>query len=193
MFKKLFFAIIGICFLVFIVTGVLIYSKFEDEHPTRNDIKFMIVLGAKVRKNGISPTLQRRLDKALNVLLLDTTITVIVSGGKGEDEPVSEAKAMSDYLLTHGVKANRIIQEDHSFSTEENIINSRRKIALSNNSTIPIYLATSNYHQYRAQYLARNAGFIPYALSSSTPNSDMPYRLIREIFAVINEWWSSLY
>jgi uncharacterized SAM-binding protein YcdF (DUF218 family) len=193
MLKKLFFAIIGICFLVFTVTGVLIYSKFEDEHPTRNDIKYMVVLGAKVRENGISPTLQRRLDKALNVLLLDTTITVIVSGGKGEDEPVSEAKAMSDYLLTHGVNANRIIQEDQSFSTEENIINSRSKIVLPNNSTIPIYLATSNYHQYRAQYLARNAGFIPYALASSTPNSDMPYRFIREIFAVINEWWSDTF
>jgi uncharacterized SAM-binding protein YcdF (DUF218 family) len=128
MLKKLFFAIIGICFLVFTITGVLIYSKFEDEHPTRNDIKYMVVLGAKVRENGISPTLQRRLDKALNVLLLDTTITVIVSGGKGEDEPVSEAKAMSDYLLTHGVAAKRIIQEDQSFSTEENIINSRSKL-----------------------------------------------------------------
>lgn len=193
MLKKIFLAIFSICFLVFIVTGVLIFSKFEEEHPTRNDIKYMVVLGAKVRENGISPTLQRRLDKALNVLLPNTTITVIVSGGKGEDEPVSEAKAMSDYLLTHGVNANRIIQEDQSFSTEENIINSRRKIALTNNSTIPIYLSTSNYHQYRAQYLARDAGFIPYALSSSTPNSDMPYRFIREIFAVINEWWSSLY
>ncbi|MFN6091293.1 MAG: YdcF family protein, partial [Bacteroidota bacterium] len=132
MLNKIFLAIFSICFLVFIVTGVLIFSKFEEEHPTRNDIKYMVVLGAKVRENGISPTLQRRLDKALNVLLLDTTITVIVSGGKGEDEPVSEAEAMSDYLLTHGVNANRIIQEDQSFSTEENIINSRRKIALTN-------------------------------------------------------------
>lgn len=179
------FTLFGV--VLFFIPGILIFTKFDDDTNNPGNIKYLIILGAKVRHDGISPTLKRRLDKAVPILKNDTNIIVIVSGGKGDDEPISEAKAMSDYLITKGIKPLRIISEDQSFSTEENLNNSK-KLLLSSSNPIPIYLSTSNYHQYRAQLLAKKAGFEPYGLSSTTPNAELPYRTFREMIAIIVGW-----
>jgi uncharacterized SAM-binding protein YcdF (DUF218 family) len=187
MLKKIVVAFVFIGLMLFATTGILIYSEFSGDSPKCEKIQYLIILGAKVRQEGVSPTLQRRLDKTLPVLKNDTNIIVIVSGGKGDDEPISEAKAMSDYLISKGIKASRIISEDQSFSTEENLNNSK-KLLLSSSNPIPIYLSTSNYHQYRAQLIAKKAGFEPYGLSSTTPNTELPYRTFREMIAIIVGW-----
>lgn len=183
----LFFTLFGIVLLL--ISGGLILSEFGDETNNQSAPNYLIVLGAKVRQDGISPTLKRRLDKAVPYLKEDTTIIVIVSGGKGVDEPVSEAKAMCEYLISKGINSNRIIQEDQSFSTEENL-NNCKKLLPSSGTPTPIYLSTSNYHQYRAQLLAKKVGFEPYGLSSSTPVKELPYRTFREMIAIIVGWIS---
>ena len=193
MIKKAFLIFVGVFVLFFGIALSMILLKFDDDQTKGVKIKHMIILGAKVRVDGISPTLKRRLDKAVSVLLADTSIVVVVSGGKGEDEPVSEAQAMKEYLIQKGVGTEKIISEDQSFSTEENLVNSRNKLAVSTNTSFPIYLSTSNYHQYRAQYLARQIGFTPYGLACSTPLDDVPIRTAREIIAVIDVWISNLF
>jgi uncharacterized SAM-binding protein YcdF (DUF218 family) len=185
MLKKIVAAFVLFGLMLITTSGILIYSKWSDDNPKYEKIQYLIILGAKVRQEGVSPTLQRRLDKTLPVLKKDTNIIVIVSGGKGDDEPISEAKAMSDYLIAKGIKPSRILSEDQSFSTEENLHYSRKKLNIHNNQTISIFLSTSNYHQYRAQKLAAKFGFKSYGLASSTPTNELPFRIGREMVAIM--------
>ncbi len=182
--KKIILGIAAAGLLFAIVLLALILSKFEDDDTMGIRPAYVIILGAKVRPDGISPSLKRRLDRAIPLLRADTGLIAIVSGGKGADEPVSEAKAMHDYLLVNGIRNSQIIQEDQSASTEENIRYSRVKIGGKQNESIAIWLSTSNYHQYRSQLIARDVGLVPYGIPCSTPTADLPRYIIREMTAV---------
>lgn len=81
------------------------------------DRDVLIVLGCAVRKGQPTLTLRNRLDAALAYLEQSPHTTVIVSGGKGPDEALSEAQAMADYLIAHELPRERIILEDQSTST----------------------------------------------------------------------------
>ncbi|MCU9810564.1 YdcF family protein [Paraclostridium sp. AKS81] len=89
----------------------------------------MIVLGASVKNTTPSLTLRGRLDKAIQYLdESKDDCYIVVSGGKGSDEKLSEAKAMENYLVEHGVNKDKIILEDKSTNTYENFKYSKEKI-----------------------------------------------------------------
>lgn len=81
---------------------------------------------APLRGERVSLTLKLRLDAALEYLEHSPNTAVIVSGGKGDGENISEAEAMKRYLVSHGVDEGRIITEDKSTSTWENFKFSKR-------------------------------------------------------------------
>ena len=87
----------------------------------RGEPEMMIILGCQVRDSGPSVLLRDRLDKALAYLEGRPGMTVVVSGGQGSDEPMSEAQAMYDYLTAHGVDGGRILLEDRSRNTLQNL------------------------------------------------------------------------
>ena len=105
------------CFmLLFIVTeGIIVTGMFPR---TRKEVSCLIVLGAQVKGRSITDSLKRRLDKAQEYLERHPDTRVIVSGGKGKGEEVSEAKAMAGYLISCGIGQNRIILEDQSRTTK---------------------------------------------------------------------------
>lgn len=81
----------------------------------------------------------------------------VVSGGQGDDEVRSEAEAMADYLRGRGVPADRIVREDRSVNTGQNL---RYSVALMDRTT-PGHRATvvtSGFHVYRTTLLARRVG-----------------------------------
>lgn len=95
----------------------------------------------------------------------------IVSGGKGDDEKISEALAMKNYLLEKGMDSDRIIMEDKSTSTYENIQNSLKildELGMSHDMTI----VTDGFHQYRASLIAKAQGWIMSPLIQPTPSHD---------------------
>ena len=113
-----------------VCAGVIVFAVFEipvvrdartdtDAHPDA-----IIVLGAGV--NGSTPSLSmcNRLDAALAYLGANPDALAVVSGGQGEGEDITEAKAMADYLTAHGIDSARIVQEDQSRTTRENLENS---------------------------------------------------------------------
>lgn len=115
---------------VLVCAGLIVFTIFEipvvrdartdtDAHPDT-----IVVLGAGV--NGSTPSLSmcNRLDAALTYLNANPAATVIVSGGQGPGEDITEAKAMADYLTAHGIDSARIVQEDRSRTTRENLENS---------------------------------------------------------------------
>ena len=147
--------------------------------PPEQDGQTLIVLGARVYESGPSRMLKYRLDKALRHLNEYPSSTCIVSGGQGDDEPCTEASAMAAYLVANGIAAERIMQEDLSTNTNENISFSAKHIPV--NST-GIIIVTNDFHQMRASVYARNNGFpVTYALSAFTPPGLLPIYWMREV------------
>lgn len=83
----------------------------------------MVVFGCQVRADGPSILLRDRLDTALAYLEDHPNTRIVVTGGKGDDEHVSEAQAMYDYLTARGVSWDQILMEDQSRNTHQNIQN----------------------------------------------------------------------
>ena len=115
--------VVCIGLLVFcIVEGCVISQMHADG---RGGLDYIIVLGAQVRKDGPSPVLKYRLDKAVEYLNENPDTVCIVSGGQGSNEPWSEAEGMARYLQEKGIDTARILPEDKSQTTEQNITNSK--------------------------------------------------------------------
>lgn len=135
------------------VTPVARAAKGTPEY----DAAYLIVLGAGV--NGTVPSLSmlNRLTAAKAYLDAHPACTAVVSGGQGPGEEISEAEAMRRWLTANGVDAGRILTEDRSTSTLENLRNSVALIPGA--ETARIAVCSSEYHLYRAQYLARQLGF----------------------------------
>ena len=144
-----------------------------------------IVLGAGV--NGSTPSLSmcNRLDAALAYLDANPDALAVVSGGQGEGEDITEAKAMADYLTAHGIDSARIVQEDQSRSTRENLENSFAILrARGYDPANGVGIVTSEYHLYRAKRMVRALGAEPVGIAAETtlPTMRVNY-FIREAFA----------
>lgn len=169
-------------FGIFIVIG-LIYAgsmlfliiQGTKDTPAENP-DTLLILGAQVRGSSKeqahpSTVLKERLNEALVFIEENPQATIIVCGGQGQDEPDSEANVMANYLIQHDVDPNKIVKEDQSTSTKENIANAMDKMDLGKTVII-----TSDFHIYRSKLLARRLGLknvtgLPaHSRSSVTPN-----------------------
>ena len=148
----------------------------------------MLVLGAKVRPDGPSLSLISRLDLALEIYKLNPEIRIVVSGGQGADEPVSEAGAMADYLIARGVEKNKLSLEGKSSNTYENVIFSKPLINPSN----PLLIVTNDYHVIRACLLAKEMGLNGYCAGANTPSHVWLKLRLREYVAIVSFWIGSV-
>ena len=130
------------------------------------DAQYLIVLGAGV--NGTAPSLSmlNRLSTAKAYLDAHPDCVAIVSGGKGGGEQISEAEAMRRWLTAQGIAEDRIVMEPRSRNTLENLQNSLALIPDAKSARVAI--CSSDYHLYRAQYLARALGCEPGAVPART-------------------------
>lgn len=178
----LFIKFLLIIFLaIFLIIEFLIISKFDDKGI--QDLDYIIVLGALVYEDRPSIVLQYRLDKAYQYLKENKNTKCIVSGGQGKNEKYSEAKIMSDYLIKKGIKKERIILEDKSTTTKENLQYSSKYFD-KNNDTIGI--VTNNFHLFRATYIAKKLELKNlYGIASKSRIKNLPNNLLREFFAVL--------
>ena len=159
------------------------------------DCEYLLILGCRVRGLEITKSLRYRLDAALAYLeqnekhskdnTQNKTIRIIVSGGQGPGEDISEAQAMKDYLCAHGIEASRIFMEAQSTDTEKNIAYSARFIPDKN---AKIGVVSNDFHLFRAGMLVRAKGF--HNVSTIAARSDevlfLNYR-VREYFGVLKD------
>ena len=111
---------------------------------------------------------------------------VIVSGGQGKDEEVTEAYAMARYLECERLERRRIVQEDVSVNTLENLKFSRNLIA---DVDTPVGIVSNNFHVYRGCVYAKRAGFKePFPIPASCHPLLFPNYFVRECFAVWKLW-----
>ena len=164
---------------------ILINGRKQSEE----EVNYLIVLGARLYGDIPSPALVERLKIAKSYLIENKDIKVIVSGGQGADELIPEAEAMKRYLIDNGIAENRIILEDKSTSTFENLKFSLDLINdTKSNGNPKILIATNKYHIFRSKFIAKRLGMDPYGLPAKIPPSIIIKSYIREYFAVIKSF-----
>lgn len=144
----------GICALALMCVLLAVCVCARLKRACRR-VDCLIVLGARVRPDGsLSRTLQSRCDAAADAWRRGVAESIIVCGGQGRDEPVTEASAMRACLLERGVPPDRVLEEGTSKNTIENLRNARRIMA--ERGMRRAALVTSDYHLTRALWIARD-------------------------------------
>lgn len=166
--------------LAIVISGIMVY-KMNNYPSEPNNI---IVLGCKVKGTKPSLMLKRRLDTAYEYLIKNEDVIAIVSGGKGDDEQISEAQCMKEYLVNKGISESRIIMEDKSTSTYENFKYSKQILQENNLPTDTITVITDGYHQLRASMIAKKLEFKTNSISAYTSWYLVPTYFVREWFGV---------
>lgn len=148
--------------VVLILAGVLFFTAMEGlviskmGSKANDDVEYLVVLGAKVRGKTITKSLKKRLDAAYDYLVQNPDTLVICTGGQGPGEKITEAEAMKKYLVQIGIKEDRIIMEDKSTSTYENL---KFAFDIIGDENAKIAVVTNNFHVYRGMYVAKSVGF----------------------------------
>ena len=176
--------IVSLGLIIFVIVEGLIISGFKDNEDTELD--YLVVLGAQLKESGPSRVLQMRLDKAYDYLMEHEDTFVIVSGGKGNDEPDTEAEGMYQYLVKRGIAPERIIKEDKSRNTSQNITFSGAFIDIKNDS---VGIVSNNFHIFRAVNLAKHAGY-KHVIGMPAPSelTLLPNNMFREFYGVIKDF-----
>ena len=144
------------------------------------------ILGAQVREDGPSVVLRYRLDAAIEYLNENPNTICIVSGGQGFNEPFSEADGMADYLIENGIEKSRILLEDESTNTLENIRNSK---ALMESSYNGVGIVTNNFHVFRAVQLAKAQGLENVCgIAADSSKIYLPNNVLRECCGILKDW-----
>lgn len=155
-----------------IMTGLHIYFdrlvKNGYKNTAHGEFTYAIVLGAKVNKGAVpSQALENRLQAALAYANKYPHIVLVLSGGQGADEDAPEALVMYRYLMEHGIAPQRLVIEDTSTSTYENITHSLKLLPKVEGVTI----ITNDYHCERAKIIARRLGLQVNAVAAPTPKN----------------------
>lgn len=149
----------------------------------------IVVLGCKVIGDAPSLMLRRRLDIAVTYLQDHPHAVCVVSGGQGADEIYPEAQVMHAYLVDAGIEADRILPENRSRNTQENIAFSVALLRTQGKAEEgQIVIATDSYHQLRAGIYASKEGVSTAHLSASTPWGLLPAYWVREFAGALWAW-----
>ncbi|WP_373219304.1 YdcF family protein [Ruminococcus sp. 5_1_39BFAA] len=171
----------GILLFLFISTGIIkgMYSQGSK------NLEYVIVLGAQVKGDKPSRALKKRLDKAAEYAQENPETILILSGGQGSGEDITEAKCMEEYLTAHGIPGQRLILEEKSTTTKENL---KFSDELTGCGTARTGILSNNFHICRAVKLARKLGYTsPEGVAApSDPIMQLHY-VVREVFALVKE------
>lgn len=172
----------------FIYVGILSVKMYKAQKNAPQDTELIVVLGCQVRGERPSRMLRRRLDVAYDAMEKHPNAICVVSGGQGSGENISEAEAMKRYLVEKGADESRIIMENKSTSTFENIkftFEITDKLGCGRDITI----VTDGFHQYRASLIAKQEGAEEVtAYSSSTEARFLPTYWVREWLGLTHFW-----
>ena len=188
---KVFFALILVGVLSF--GGLFAAVMYGSYNHITGDPQVMVILGCRVMPGGEpSMLLQDRLETALDYLEEDPDILVVVSGGQGSNEPVSEAACMAGWLEERGISEDRIFQEDQSSNTKENLIFSKDLLAREGIDVgeTDVLVVSNGFHLTRARMLAERFGYGEVS-TLAAPSSHIPSRIqmyIREPLALVKSF-----
>lgn len=176
-----------VCALAFAAVEAPIIAGARTDAP--EDTGYIIVLGAGLHGDVPSLSLTDRLSAALSFAEAHPRAIVIVSGGQGQGESMTEAEAMEIWLEARGIEPSRIIREDRAESTEQNLAYSFDIIRSRGDDPSGSAVVTAEYHLYRARLMARDMGAEVHGVAAHTSwPTLMANYFIREAFAVVYYW-----
>ncbi len=174
--------IIGLL-VVGITEAVIIHASFGNP---KEQVQYMVVLGAKVNPDGPSVSLWDRIRGAYEYMEEHPDVIAIVSGGQGTDEPITEAECMYRELVLLGIDPKRVWIEDEATSTWENLNFSLNLIEeKTGQRPAKLGVLSSEYHLFRASLFAKacNVDFVGIPARTSRP-SQMINHFMREVAGV---------
>ena len=188
--------------------GTIVADAIAARYEPKRDQDYLIILGCAIRKDGTpTPLLRGRLDRALAFANRQEAETgkapvFILSGGQGSDECVSEAECMRRYLAEQGVPVDRMLLEDKSTDTAENMAFSKKLIlerlrpgkeapqgywpAL-NDPEAKIAFSTTNYHVFRSGLKARRVKLRAQGMGCRSKWYFWPNAAVREFVGLLTQ------
>ncbi len=180
-------AIVRVCLLA----GLILFFYLEHQIGTGlkaegvENLDYIIVLGCQVKGTKPSKALKDRLDTAKEYMQANPETIAVLSGGQGKMEEISEAECMRRYLEKAGISRERLILEQRSTTTRQNLRYSRRYMDYQHDE---IGIITNNFHVYRSVLLARRSGYQRVCGIAAPCKSVLLYHyLVREAFALARE------
>ena len=165
--------VLGLWFF-FSFVALLVYSWFYRKLPRKRHFDYIIIHGAGLKGEEPTPLLRGRIDKALELW---------------SDEVISEAEAMSRYMLRLGVPREAILPEDQSTTTMENLVFAKNLLDARQATPYRCAFVTSDYHVFRTALYASHVGIKGDGVGSRTASYYFPTAFIREFIAITKEHW----
>ena len=177
-------------YLICLLIGVcLAFIRIRGYTPSY-DKGYIVILGCAIRDDGtLYPLIRGRVDRAISFAEEQTAAggpepVFIPSGGKGDDEPVSEAEAMADYLISKGIPEDRVFPETRSVNTKQNMLFSHEIAERECPGTMGAF-STTNYHVFRSGVIAASQGLSLDGMGARTKWYFSPNALIREFIGLL--------
>lgn len=185
------YILLGTGLSVFLICQICILSHFFDKGEPELD--YVIVLGAQMRSTGPSVIYKYRLQKAKEYLDRNPDTICITTGGQGYNETVSEGEGGRDYLVSLGIYPDRILVENSSRDTAENVTNSMEIIRAQSvdENELKIGIITNGFHVFRGVHIARKvtsaevSGIAAYMQFRFIPNN-----MVRECFGILRDFFA---
>lgn len=181
--RGVFLSVLVLGFLLFFfLCGKVLYGM---TWTGEKNLDYVVVLGAQVKGDVPSRALKKRLDKAAEYAEENPETVLILSGGQGSGEDITEASCMETYLLEKGISKERLLLEEASTDTRENLVFSDE---LSGCSHARTGILSNNFHVYRAAALAERLGY-KNAVGIAAPSDPLMqvHYVVREVFALVKE------
>lgn len=154
--RRVFYGLLALGLTALVCIEAVIIGRGRREERAL-PVDAVIVLGAGVNGGEPSASLQSRLEAALEYLKTDAPdCPVVLTGGRGYGEEVTEAACMYEWLTARGVDAGRLILEESATCTAENFSLSKPLLAArgvdAERSVVAV--VTNDYHLARAELIA---------------------------------------
>lgn len=167
---------------IYVVSAILNLIHIRKKH----NFQYIVVLGCAIFKDKVPPLLASRVEKGIELYRKNPDSILIFSGGQGQGEDMAEAEAMAEYALKKGVDPSRILIENQSKDTYENLMYSRMKME---EPVKRVAIVTTSYHVFRALILAKKQGIRCVGYGSQTKWYFTLNALIREFIGYLSIRW----
>lgn len=177
--------------IIYTITNAVTICIFSNkDEKTKSDAA--IILGASTYNDEVSPVYKERINHGIELYNEGYVDKLIVTGGMGKGNDISDAESAKNYAVMCGIPQNDIFVEDKSTITQENLENS--KAIINENNLKTAIIVSDPLHMRRAMLLAKDAGITAYSSPTKTTKyvslkTKIPF-LAREVFFYIGyKWW----
>jgi uncharacterized SAM-binding protein YcdF (DUF218 family) len=139
----------------------------EGSRPKLRNADAILVLGAAQWNGKPSPVFKARLDHAINLHKQGYARVLVLTGGVGRRDTLSEGEVARRYALQRGVSDSTMLVDRVGVTSAESIRAAAQLMKA--HGLHSALIVSDSYHMLRVQMLARRAGIVPYR--APAPNS----------------------